>query len=162
MIRKYSQIFSDKLNQCADHPADKRGFGKIEFRGGLSTSAIPLTLVITLIPLRMVFTVVDLKPGADENFFFSSGDPQFKADKIIALFFPSRRLYQEQNAIVMPRNLRKESQAFLKACCLSPEFSVFSPSVTDLMISRMLSKALYRFQQQIGHPGRLFKRHRIS
>lgn len=42
----------------------------------------------TLLSLILFIRYVELKPKVDENFFFSSDDPQFKQDKIISDIFP--------------------------------------------------------------------------
>lgn len=47
-----------------------------------------LCSVLTFATLALFFLFVDLKPRVDEAFFFSSDDPQFKADKIISEIFP--------------------------------------------------------------------------
>lgn len=59
------------------------GFG----RGSIPPS-IGICLVFTAVCLTVFFRVVDLKPQVDENFFFSSDDPQFRADKLISEIFP--------------------------------------------------------------------------
>ncbi|MDA9101318.1 MMPL family transporter, partial [Omnitrophica bacterium] len=45
-------------------------------------------LIVTAGILVTLFTFMDLKPQVDQNFFFSSDDPQFKSDKIINRIFP--------------------------------------------------------------------------
>ncbi|MBI4372270.1 MAG: MMPL family transporter, partial [Candidatus Omnitrophica bacterium] len=45
-------------------------------------------LALTAFILAAFFNTVDLKPKIDEAFFFSSNDPQFKADKTISTIFP--------------------------------------------------------------------------
>lgn len=47
-----------------------------------------MCLGFTGVTLVIFFSLVDLKPQVDENFFFSSADPQFRADKIISDIFP--------------------------------------------------------------------------
>lgn len=47
-----------------------------------------LGMGFTVLCLTVFFSSVDLKPKVDENFFFSSDDPQFKADKMISEIFP--------------------------------------------------------------------------
>lgn len=49
-----------------------------------------LTLLITLVLFGLVARFVDLKPVVDENFFFSTRDPQFQQSKKIEQHFPSR------------------------------------------------------------------------
>src|SRR5437868_5626500 len=44
---------------------------------------------ITLILFGVVAAFVDLKPHVDENFFFSSGDPQFQESRKIEERFPA-------------------------------------------------------------------------
>jgi uncharacterized protein len=48
-------------------------------------------LMLALVPVlfAVVATFVDLKPQVDENFFFSSSDPQFQSSKKISRMFPS-------------------------------------------------------------------------
>ena len=46
-----------------------------------------LFLILTVVLVAFVVTVVDLKPHVDENFFFSSNDPQAQeSDKIDRIF----------------------------------------------------------------------------
>ncbi len=42
---------------------------------------------LTVLSLFLVFRYVDFKPRVDENFFFSSSDPQFRADRLITRIF---------------------------------------------------------------------------
>ena len=42
----------------------------------------------TLLSASLFYYFVDLKPKVEENFFFSSDDPQFQADKNISKLFP--------------------------------------------------------------------------
>ncbi len=44
--------------------------------------------VVTAISAVLFHAFVDLKPKVEENFFFSSNDPQFQADKSISKLFP--------------------------------------------------------------------------
>ncbi len=44
--------------------------------------------VVTVFSALLFYSFVDLKPKVEENFFFSSNDPQFKADKNISEIFP--------------------------------------------------------------------------
>src|SRR3989442_14153448 len=48
-----------------------------------------LMLAFTVILLGLVATFVDLKPHVDENFFFSSSDPQFQESRKIDRLFPA-------------------------------------------------------------------------
>ncbi|MBI1977857.1 MAG: MMPL family transporter [Candidatus Omnitrophica bacterium] len=43
---------------------------------------------LTVLSLIILISYVDLKPQVDPNFFFSSDDPEFKADKKISELFP--------------------------------------------------------------------------
>src|SRR5205085_3659997 len=52
-------------------------------------SAHWLMLGVTVILLGLVTTLVDLKPHVDENFFFSTSDPQFQESKKIEERFPA-------------------------------------------------------------------------
>lgn len=45
-------------------------------------------LALTFLLLGLVATFVDLKPQVDENFFFSSNDPQFQQSAKIDRIFP--------------------------------------------------------------------------
>jgi predicted RND superfamily exporter protein len=47
-------------------------------------------LALTIVLFGLVATLVDLRPVVDENFFFSTGDPQFQQSKKIERHFPSR------------------------------------------------------------------------
>ena len=47
-------------------------------------------LALTVVLLGLVATFVDLKPVVDENFFFSTSDPQFQQSKKIEQRFPSQ------------------------------------------------------------------------
>src|SRR6266536_1075071 len=47
-------------------------------------------LALTVALFVLVATLVDLKPVVDENFFFSTSDPQFRQSKKIEQRFPSR------------------------------------------------------------------------
>jgi predicted RND superfamily exporter protein len=49
-----------------------------------------LVLAVTCVLFALVASFVDLKPKVDENFFFSSRDPQFRQTKMIEEDFPSR------------------------------------------------------------------------
>src|SRR5205823_7834260 len=49
-----------------------------------------LMLAATGLLLGLVALCVDLKPVVDENFFFSTSDPQFRQSKKIEEHFPSR------------------------------------------------------------------------
>src|ERR1051326_4647992 len=46
-------------------------------------------LLVTAVLFGLVAVLVDLKPVVDENFFFSSSDPQFRQTKKIEKQFPS-------------------------------------------------------------------------
>jgi predicted RND superfamily exporter protein len=48
-----------------------------------------LVLLVTAVLFGLVATLVDLKPVVDENFFFSTSDPQFQQSKKIEQHFPS-------------------------------------------------------------------------
>ena len=52
-------------------------------------SAHWFVLAVTCILFGLVVTLVDLKPHVDENFFFSSSDPQFQESKKIEERFPA-------------------------------------------------------------------------
>ena len=56
----------------------------------LFTLPLPVffSLAFTLVSFTVLFLFVDLKPKVEENFFFSSDDPQFLADRKIAEIFP--------------------------------------------------------------------------
>src|SRR5205814_4795410 len=56
---------------------------------GLRGSAHWLMIAVTVILFGLVVTFVDLKPHVDENFFFSSSDPQFEESKKIDERFPA-------------------------------------------------------------------------
>src|SRR5437667_4738711 len=47
-------------------------------------------LAVTVVLLGLVAILVDLKPVVDENFFFSTSDPQFQQSKKIERRFPSQ------------------------------------------------------------------------
>src|SRR5205807_10629560 len=47
-------------------------------------------LAFTVVLFVLVAVFVDLKPGVDENFFFSTSDPQFQQSKKIEQRFPSQ------------------------------------------------------------------------
>ncbi len=47
-------------------------------------------VVLTILNLCVVFAYVDLRPHVDQNFFFSSDDPQFQDDKKISQLFVRR------------------------------------------------------------------------
>src|SRR5437762_8961542 len=49
-----------------------------------------LMLAITAVLFVLVATRVNLKPVVDENFFFSTSDPQFQQSKKIEQHFPSQ------------------------------------------------------------------------
>src|SRR2546423_4113751 len=49
-----------------------------------------LMLAITAVLFVLVATRVNLKPVVDENFFFSTSDPQFQQSKKIEHHFPSQ------------------------------------------------------------------------
>ena len=49
-----------------------------------------LMLGLTIMLFGLVATLVDLKPVVDENFFFSTSDPEFRQSKKIEEHFPSR------------------------------------------------------------------------
>src|SRR5437870_13587251 len=49
-----------------------------------------LMLLVTIVLFGLVATFVDLRPVVDENFFFSTSDPQFRQSKKIEQHFPSR------------------------------------------------------------------------
>jgi predicted RND superfamily exporter protein len=46
-------------------------------------------LLSTIVLFGLVATLVDLKPVVDENFFFSTGDPQLRQSKKIEKRFPT-------------------------------------------------------------------------
>src|SRR5205085_10733216 len=52
-------------------------------------SAHWLMLALTLVLFGFVALLVDLKPHVDENFFFSTSDPQFQESKKIEERFPA-------------------------------------------------------------------------
>src|SRR5712692_9395431 len=47
-------------------------------------------LALTVVLFVLVAALVDLKPVVDENFFFSTSDPQFRQSKKIEERFPSQ------------------------------------------------------------------------
>src|SRR5438445_11873154 len=47
-------------------------------------------LALTVVLFVLVAALVDLRPVVDENFFFSTSDPQFRQSKKIEQQFPSR------------------------------------------------------------------------
>src|SRR5206468_951448 len=47
-------------------------------------------LAVTVILFGLVVTRIDLKPHVDENFFFSTSDPQLQESKKIDELFPAR------------------------------------------------------------------------
>src|SRR5438067_13663818 len=49
-----------------------------------------LMLLVTVVLFGLVAAFVDLKPVVDENFFFSTSDPQFQQSKKIEQHFPSQ------------------------------------------------------------------------
>jgi len=49
-----------------------------------------LMLLVTMGLFGLVAAFVDLKPVVDENFFFSTSDPQFQQSKKIEQHFPSQ------------------------------------------------------------------------
>ena len=49
---------------------------------------VVVVLLVTAIIGLLFFTVVDLKPQVEENFFFSKQDPQVRADTEIVRTFP--------------------------------------------------------------------------
>jgi len=49
-----------------------------------------LMLLVTIVLFGLVAAFVDLKPVVDENFFFSTSDPQFQQSKKIEQHFPSQ------------------------------------------------------------------------
>src|SRR5437899_8627033 len=47
-------------------------------------------LALTVVLFGLVAALVDLRPVVDENFFFSTSDPQFRQSKKIEQHFPSQ------------------------------------------------------------------------
>src|ERR1700693_219896 len=47
-------------------------------------------LGVTVVLFGLVVTLVDLKPVVEENFFFSTSDPQFRRSKKIEQHFPAQ------------------------------------------------------------------------
>lgn len=71
-----------------------------------SPHALPLLWCLgTLVSGALFFAFVDLKPKVDENFFFASDDPQFKADQSISKTFPQ----PEQIILSAKGDLRSEA-----------------------------------------------------
>ena len=52
-------------------------------------SAHWLMIAVTMVLIGLVVTLVDLKPQVEDNFFFSSSDPQFQESKKIDKLFPA-------------------------------------------------------------------------
>lgn len=77
MAKKKLSGFFKKLEALSD----------FSLRGVMPLPAL-LWIGFTLLLLIIFVHAVDLKPTVDEAFFFSSEDPQFKADKIISGIFP--------------------------------------------------------------------------
>src|SRR5512135_339277 len=65
--------------------------------------------VLTILFLFLVFRYVDLKPRVDQNFFFSSDDPQLQADRQIAKIFVEepQLILSAMGEIRSPNYLRK-------------------------------------------------------
>lgn len=63
---------------------------KLHFRKKTITLSLPILfwMGFTFLSVTAFFTFVDLRPKVDENFFFSSDDPQFREDKLISEIFP--------------------------------------------------------------------------
>src|SRR5207249_8453530 len=61
----------------------------VDYLKKVSGSAHWLMIAVTVILFGLVVTLVDLKPRVEENFFFSSNDPQFEESKKIDERFPS-------------------------------------------------------------------------
>ncbi len=63
---------------------------------------------LTVLSLVLVFRYVDFKPRVDENFFFSSDDPQFQADKLIT------RIFSQEQEITLSARGDIHSQDYLR------------------------------------------------
>src|SRR3954447_657713 len=72
-----------------------------------------LMLVLTALLFGLVAILVDLKPQVDENFFFSSRDPQFQESGKIDRIFPSGSQLivsvAAPNMVVLQRFERRDS-----------------------------------------------------
>src|SRR3954470_15754228 len=69
-----------------------------------------LMLLMTAALFGLVAVLVDLRPVVDENFFFSTSDPQFRQSKKIDQQFPSRPeliLTVSSHDIASPRYLSR-------------------------------------------------------
>jgi predicted RND superfamily exporter protein len=62
----------------------------------------------TVLSLVLVFRYVDFKPRVDENFFFSSDDPQFQSDKLI------RRIFSQEQEVALSARGDIHSQNYLR------------------------------------------------
>src|SRR5437667_11376981 len=84
-------------------------------------------LGLTVVLLGLVAILVDLKPVVDENFFFSTSDPQFQQSKKIEQRFPSQPeviLAVSSRDISSPRYLgriQKLTQQSRAASAASPQ-----------------------------------------
>ncbi len=82
--------------------------------------------VVTLFSALLFHGFVDLKPQVEENFFFSSSDPQFQADKSISKIFP------QPPQIILSAKGDLSSQDYQKRMALLTGKLLTLPEVADV------------------------------
>ncbi len=73
---------------------------------------------LTVFSIICVFRYVDFRPSVDENFFFSSDDPQIRTDRLISKIF-----YQEPEIILSARGNIRSPDYLRKVRLLTAELS---------------------------------------
>src|SRR6266446_6141254 len=107
-------------------------------------------LAVTVVLLGLVAILVDLKP-VDENFFFSTSDPQFQQSKKIEQRFRSKRglriaICQQSSTLPCWHvQVSSASQARAGEC---PRADLFAPESAILRSRTLLGPVAWKFSDQ--------------
>lgn len=108
---------------------------------------IPLLWMgVTVFSATMLFRHVDLKPKVEQNFFFSSDDPQFREDRRISELFPAPQqiIIAAKGDLRSPAYYRKIRELSYNLWGLAEVFAVQSLAEGPENVSRALESALWR------------------
>ncbi len=82
---------------------------------------------ITIISILVLFLTVDLTPHVDGDFFFSSDDPQFQYDRMIAKVFP-----QQSSQLIISAKGDMSSQDYLERTNVLTQVLSYIPGVSSV------------------------------
>lgn len=86
-----------------------------------------LFLAVTALGLFILVRYVDLQPKVDNNFFFSSDDPQFKSEQLISRLFP-----RSDNQLIISATGSIKEDSYLKKIELFSQKLLQVPGITGV------------------------------